>query len=1325
MAPEPRQSPVIERSDPLAFIKELATYYMDFLETDFHRRKTPKRNIRLRNADNLLICLNLARYPSFVQAAWKVILSGFSRETIPEIRKGAFRTAFPGTLLQVIKLEVDKLSDQQIDELRSMLGADLVQASRANRADYDKALTLTMEALRSRIRSSLLSPLMSHIRKPLERLDLGDDTALIAIEQELSDLVEEPARTKISELVQKIITDTPVELGQELRSLFQLDAIRPQLMDFFSNLGVGDLFLELFELERNRSILDKQGFYLYFCDIAYEGSKYPIFYIPFSTSVQENRLHVEFGAQVYLNKRAVEYIVQQENERSGRKGTLRCTADRIVYLAEQQAQFSQFISAATTELANFFQLDGQLDLQNPLPQVAKSTSVRITNACYIALFDNGDEALINDYEQILQLLGGDADSSIAGAFKGLIDDFIHRNPDSVAAEIQEEWDALGVPERLVYESPVPLNSEQRQILLALQKDRCKYITVEGPPGTGKSHTITAIICNIVLNNQSVLVLSDKKEALDVVEEKIILTLNRVRKDKKFQNPILRLGSTGSTYAQILSAGVMEDIKTYYRAVKKQHDLPAKIASTCAGLREDIEAEALSYGDIAMSTVREWAALESNFNSDSPLDFREILVQDDAVGELEALYSVTKALSEFGGVGLPVSSVLVALGFAEIDGIDALLKFFTSAVNLSEIIDRIVGTYPGASNDLSLIRTLSTTDIPPFSALLQRFAALRKPLIGYRFAGRALAALDQEFRVLFRFASPDAPHTRLADLGRIRSIVQGICSEVDRLPTPICGDAVSLCQKLLTDPELRSFLGRIVDLSQGAQRLRGIFSKYPSTMERIGIKGTDFTTLGASRLTSMSASEFAVVLRYISIAQQLRHAFQSIPEVSYASDQDRVHDLVTVYMTYLMDGRVIEFYENQRNTAKSLRDIIRNKQRFPQAEFRKVKGAFPCILAGVRDYAEYIPLEAEVFDLLVIDEASQVSIAQAFPALLRAKKILILGDKKQFSNVKAIQARSDTNREYLNRLEASFRRNVSRDPAKLVKLDRFNIRTSILEFFEFISNYHAQLLKHFRGYKELISYSNVSFYRNKLQVMKIRGKNINDVIRFTILPVSPNESDRRNRNTNQYEVQYIVSELLKLKEQGSKFSIGIITPHTDQQKLLVDRIGKLPEREYFYNELRMKIMTFDTCQGEERDLILYSMVANSEVDKLWGVFIKDLATVDLEEDGKLKAQRLNVGFSRARESVHFVLSKPLEGYNGAIGEALRHFWNIRAETESEHTATEVDPQSDREAEVLNWFYQTSFWSQEKERSEFTPQFELGRYLKQLDSHYEHPEYRVDF
>ena len=65
------------------------------------------------------------------------------------------------------------------------------------------------------------------------------------------------------------------------------------------------------------------------------------------------------------------------------------------------------------------------------------------------------------------------------------------------------------------------------------------------------------------------------------------------------------------------------------------------------------------------------------------------------------------------------------------------------------------------------------------------------------------------------------------------------------------------------------------------------------------------------------------------------------------------------------------------------------------------------------------------------------------------------------------------------------------------------------------------------------------------------------------------------------------------------------------------ISKAPEKDYFFDNLKLKIMTFDTCQGEERDTIFYSMVASEENDRLWGVFIKDLGSVDLEEEGKIK------------------------------------------------------------------------------------------------------------
>ncbi len=59
-------------------------------------------------------------------------------------------------------------------------------------------------------------------------------------------------------------------------------------------------------------------------------------------------------------------------------------------------------------------------------------------------------------------------------------------------------------------------------------------------------------------------------------------------------------------------------------------------------------------------------------------------------------------------------------------------------------------------------------------------------------------------------------------------------------------------------------------------------------------------------------------------------------------------------------------------------------------------------------AQYVHLKNQSFDVVVIDEASQVSLAQAIPALLRAKRVVVFGDEHQFSNVKTMQNSNERN-----------------------------------------------------------------------------------------------------------------------------------------------------------------------------------------------------------------------------------------------------------------------------------------------------------------------------
>ena len=386
-------------------------------------------------------------------------------------------------------------------------------------------------------------------------------------------------------------------------------------------------------------------------------------------------------------------------------------------------------------------------------------------------------------------------------------------------------------------------------------------------------------------------------------------------------------------------------------------------------------------------------------------------------------------------------------------------------------------------------------------------------------------------------------------------------------------------------------------------------------------------------------------------------------------------------------------------------------------------AFPCMIAGIRDYAEYIPLEKGLFDIVIIDEASQVSIAQAFPAFIRAKRLVVLGDRKQFSNVKTATASIEINNRYANALIDDYRREQEPDINTLNRLRLFNIKTSVLEFVERIANSQALLRKHFRGYPELISFSSKTFYGGQLQAVKIRGVPIDEVICFTEVYHDGRIEVRKNINSAEWEA--ILGELRRLAGFDDKApSVGIITPFTEQQSFIVQKLNALPDGERLQTKLKLKTMTFDSCQGEERDVIIYSLVATASQDKLAYIFPKSLDEAD-EVDHALRLQRLNVGFSRAKERIHFFHSMPLDAYRGAIAQAINHYINQREIARRRPTFGDTDPNSPMERQVLSWLEQTRFVQLLDEFVEIDAQFELGAYLRQLDPGYRHPAYRVDF
>lgn len=1313
----------------LEFIKSLATYFMDFLETDFHKRRLPRRMVRLKTSENLLVGVSVDKYQRLKQVIWDLLNQNFSDGNTLKISKGAYTNKLPENISGVLNDKVAQISAQLADSLVEKLNDTIKSTCLNNQSNYDKAYSETKDNCQAIINKHLIKAVMSDLEPTLVSLDSVKDTGLYIIEVELTELVYKMVEDSVNELIKHFVLNQQDEGSVSLSEALNCQKLTSTLQTYFAEFSINDVYSEIYEIYKNKFILDKQDLYLYFYTINFDREKYPIFYLPFEVKMEGNTLILEFDSQLYINKKAIEFAVQEFNTANESAGKPKLPEERIIYLHNDATDVSNIVGSYIAELVRFFNLDASLDTSNPLPEQSRSLMVTIANNSFISLFDKSDESLINDYEALLALLSND-NAELAEGFKQLINDFIYHDPIVINSAVRDEWDGVETEDKLIFETPIPLNSEQRQILMALNKPDCKYISVEGPPGTGKSHTITALVFDAILKNKSVLVLSDKKEALDVVEEKITSTMNKVRVDENFQNPILRLGKTGSTYSQILSKSSIDKINNHYRAVKKNYsELEQDIDTIKVGLRDIIRREIDSYKKISIDDIHELVELENEIPG--PERFGAFIKNGGTAEEIIGTYNTFKKLQYFL-IDKQESKLtsMFKLKFSDFKTVDELGTFVKFLDNIFEIFAKLNEVYKNKVNLLAFFKQpLTEKDITILSNIYQELQRLRKPIVGYLFSKKEVGELSLKFKQFYPYINWEDIQAHKAELSDCIGMLAYVSDLRQQLSTEFKEYRFDIVETLTTIVFSENLSLEVQELSNLFTELSQVkeFLDHTSNLDDIlKIHTNSLSSLTDNQLTKMPDSQLNKLARLVQLQIDVEKDFKGIPFHSFLNEKKLIEELTTTKMTYLMDKRVIDFYENKKNTAETLRSIIKNKKTFDKDKFEDVKEAFPCILAGIRDYAEYIPLEPGLFDLVIIDEASQVSIAQAFPALLRAKKVIVFGDNKQFSNVKSALAKTDINQIYINNLHDAFIKNVSNEQFSLERLAKFNIKTSILDFFYHISNFNIQLKKHFRGYPELISYSNKYFYQNSLEVLKIRGKPITEVLKLDII-----KHDNKKElidNTNIPEANRIIEILENLKDNSDHQSVGIITPHTNQQKLIWNKINQNINRSYFIDTLKTKVMTFDTCQGEERDLILYSMVATKEDDKLNHIFIRDLNDIDYEDDSSIKAQRLNVGFSRCKECMHFILSKETEGFNGAIGEAIRHYAGLLESVKKNDTiSTQTDKNSPMEAKLLNYIQQTDFYlsSIKASRIEVKPQFKLGEYLKQLDSTYNHPDYVVDF
>lgn len=1285
-------------------LREVATniagYFRDFLESDFKKIQAPSRRIVLQTDTGFRSGMRLKPYEAFNKDIWRLLQqpSGEAMEVRLTPRKYT-RTLSP-IVQKVITEQIAAITESQLAAARAELKTDIDDRYARALSDPEAWIEESLESLSAALSTHIVRPLIVRLDGPLQKQAYSIIDSLYAAETDLVTQLGAELATKLPEILAKhLATRQDDSVVETFEAFLTLTHTQETLERYFQGFVAADAFLEFQDLDTFTSVTESVALYLYLGSMRFRGINYPLFFLPIEVNKLENGAGYELTLinQLFANRAALDFVLQ-ERAASQTRAWASVITDRIIYLQPEQSVF-EVAQSLHTKVANALDFAGQAEFGAESAE-ASNPELTLSSTLHLCAFEKGAEALVNDYEELITLAresaenGAAGNAAMVGLFESMVKNILVDNPTSIRSAIDLEWDGLPLVDRLVFDSPIPLNEEQRKILLATRHPEGRIIVVEGPPGTGKSHTITAIAADCAFNQRSCLVLSDKAEALEVVHSKLSEAMNRVRHDRDFPNPLLRLGRQDANFKKLVGNQTFNQILAFSRAMNANAgQIEQERSDTTALLKQSIAGTIDILGEVDLSQVKALYQLEDQVRQLAPelIDYIEQLepLESHQQINIEALNPVLEAASELT---------------------EYLRKFFerTSSHNVQALktyatFDLTVESFAAQSQTalaaMQVFERLNADDIKTLNLSLLQYRQLRMPIFGYLFRGGAVRALEAQINAL----PAQKPLLLKNEADTLERVVASANSLKQQLEKQGLGDKL---------PE--AYAQAIAQITLPDSNPPQLTLTALHTLSKHETLVTQALTLGPEG--------FVTVLHYLHIWLSLKSQFASAPEFDYVGSKNKLDRLNTSRMNAHVDSRLVHFMENHSADAKIMAKLISSRQKFPVQKFEAVRSSFPVIIAGIREFGEYMPLAPEIFDVVVIDEASQVSVAQALPAILRAKKVVVLGDSRQFANVKSSNASNATNEKYRSNLVNAFERSVTADAVLMQRLSMFDVKKSILEFCSLASSYTIMLRKHFRSYPELIGYSSKTFYDGQLQAIKIRALPIDEVIRFDL--VDTQEGNHKvTRTTNAAEVQFIANKLVELLELPEPPTVGVITPFREQHTLLTKQLFTHERAQEFEDRLRLKVMTFDSCQGEERKIIFYSMVATPGNDALSYVFPASTEINDGMVEEKLKVQRLNVGFSRAQETIWFVHSMPISAYKGAIAHALNHYGQALRTRQS--SVAQTDPSSPMETKVMTWLQATAFVQNQPDDVEIVPQFPIGDYLKQLDPTYTHPAYRADF
>ncbi len=287
------------------------------------------------------------------------------------------------------------------------------------------------------------------------------------------------------------------------------------------------------------------------------------------------------------------------------------------------------------------------------------------------------------------------------------------------------------------------------------------------------------------------------------------------------------------------------------------------------------------------------------------------------------------------------------------------------------------------------------------------------------------------------------------------------------------------------------------------------------------------------------------------------------------------------------------------------------------DFKPLLEAFPCWCVTNYAVSNSLPLKPGMFDVAIIDEASQCDIASCIPILYRCKKAVIVGDDKQLPHLSFLEKSKEQS--FLSQYEI---------PDKYQLMWRFR-SNSMFDIASYYSIKPVLLDEHYRSAWPIIEFSNKEFYGGKMRIMSNSGDE--KALELIVVPDGKADSEITR---NPAEVEAIMQRLQELINEDSEkekadenhkpVSIGIVSPFRGQVELIKKALSQLyPDA--LLNKYQIEAGTAHTFQGDERDIMMLSLaVANNS-------FNQSLTFLQIPN-------LFNVAITRARKKQIVFLSK---------------------------------------------------------------------------------------